>query len=181
MKQQWFTLIELLVVIAIIAILAAILFPVFARARAKAQQTACLNNVHQIALSFQMYLSDYDQTYPGWNGPGSFYTEPNYWTTLQPYIRNTQVVKCPTDNSSAAEPPQRQSYAMNAELHGIREDRIVHPSQIILTLEWPMQDSPQWLCGAYVAWIWANKDTDPTARLELDALGRHNDGNNLSL
>src|SRR6478672_5991246 len=61
-KQNGFTLIELLVVIAIIAILAAILFPVFARAREKARQTSCLSNLKQIGLAFLMYNQDYDET-----------------------------------------------------------------------------------------------------------------------
>jgi prepilin-type N-terminal cleavage/methylation domain-containing protein len=59
-----FTLIELLVVIAIIAILAAILFPVFARAREKARQSSCLSNVKQITLGTQMYVQDYDEKFP---------------------------------------------------------------------------------------------------------------------
>jgi len=64
MKRNGFTLIELLVVIAIIAILAAILFPVFAQARAKARQTQCLSNMRQIGTAVQMYLNDYDEGYP---------------------------------------------------------------------------------------------------------------------
>ena len=60
-----FTLIELLVVIAIIAILASILFPVFARARSQARKTVCLSNMKQIGLSLMMYAQDYDETYPG--------------------------------------------------------------------------------------------------------------------
>jgi len=63
-KAHGFTLIELLVVIAIIAILAAILFPVFARARAKAQQNNCLSNIKQLALGTLMYVSDYDDRFP---------------------------------------------------------------------------------------------------------------------
>src|ERR687883_602422 len=64
-RRDAFTLIELLVVIAIIAILAAILFPVFAQARAKARQTACLSNLKQIGTGLMMYTQDYDETYPG--------------------------------------------------------------------------------------------------------------------
>ena len=69
-RNQAFTLIELLVVIAIIAILAAILFPVFAQAREKARQTSCLSNAKQIGLASQMYDQDYDEILPetGWQG-----------------------------------------------------------------------------------------------------------------
>src|ERR1700758_4902615 len=68
-----FTLIELLVVIAIIAILAAILFPVFAQAREKARQTSCLSNLKQLGLAAKMYVNDYDETYPGVKGVASLW------------------------------------------------------------------------------------------------------------
>src|SRR5438045_4264284 len=69
LRRWWgsgFTLIELLVVIAIIAILAAILFPVFAQARAKARGVSCLSNIKQLALGMTMYAQDYDETFPQW-------------------------------------------------------------------------------------------------------------------
>ncbi len=94
--RKGFTLIELLVVIAIIAILAAILFPVFARAREKARQSSCLSNVKQIMLAMMQYTQDYDEKYPyasAW-GPNDDRT---YWDdALQPYIKNTQVFRCPS-------------------------------------------------------------------------------------
>ncbi len=96
MPRRGFTLIELLVVIAIIAILAAILFPVFARAREKARQTSCLSNVKQISLGVLMYAQDYDGTFPHYyktyaEGGG------HYWTAaLEPYLRNEQILVCPS-------------------------------------------------------------------------------------
>jgi prepilin-type N-terminal cleavage/methylation domain-containing protein len=115
-KGQGFTLIELLVVIAIIAILAAILFPVFAQARDKARQSACLSNVKQIALGIAMYRQDWDGANPfaGWppgaNGqfnvhsPGSHY-EYEWQITVQPYLKNIGVLRCPSDKTSYDERP----------------------------------------------------------------------------
>ena len=90
-----FTLIELLVVIAIIAILAAILFPVFAQAREKARQTACLSNSKQMALAIHQYVQDYDETLP-WaqqqNGGA--------WNLLiYPYVKSDDVYRCPSDDN----------------------------------------------------------------------------------
>jgi prepilin-type N-terminal cleavage/methylation domain-containing protein/prepilin-type processing-associated H-X9-DG protein len=118
-KTTGFTLIELLVVIAIIAILAAILFPVFAQARAKARQASCLSNVKQTATAAMMYAQDYDEIFPRMDNNGSCYygetgrcATPDwgdltlapgglqnsyvfFWGVLQPYIRNYQVGICP--------------------------------------------------------------------------------------
>jgi prepilin-type N-terminal cleavage/methylation domain-containing protein/prepilin-type processing-associated H-X9-DG protein len=104
-KQRGFTLIELLVVIAIIAILAAILFPVFARAREKARQASCQSNLKQIGLAAQMYAQDYDERYC----PNSLVAPPHanefhgagglrtwWYELLNPYIKNTQVWICPS-------------------------------------------------------------------------------------
>jgi prepilin-type N-terminal cleavage/methylation domain-containing protein/prepilin-type processing-associated H-X9-DG protein len=112
-RRHAFTLIELLVVIAIIAILAAILFPVFAQAREKARQTSCLSNIKQIGLGILMYAQDYDEQFPkadytlpvGTPSPlnpaatGTFARRINHykwqaWTL--PYIKNTQIFFCPS-------------------------------------------------------------------------------------
>ncbi len=96
-KRHGFTLIELLVVIAIIAILAAILFPVFAKAREKARQTTCASNMKQIGTALMMYVQDYDETMPY----GDVYALNSYydvWTVLQPYIKNWNVYACPSDS-----------------------------------------------------------------------------------
>jgi len=98
MKRHGFTLIELLVVIAIIAILAAILFPVFARAREKARQASCQSNLKQIALGALMYTSDYDEVFIPQN------TSPSvgriWWMGLiQPYLKNLDLMECPSNLS----------------------------------------------------------------------------------
>ncbi|MFP3903937.1 MAG: prepilin-type N-terminal cleavage/methylation domain-containing protein [Armatimonadota bacterium] len=94
MRRDGFTLIELLVVIAIIAILAAILFPVFARAREKARQSSCLNNVKQLNLALQMYAQDYDEniTYAWYESPDAS----TWWEKLEPYSKNKQIWVCPS-------------------------------------------------------------------------------------
>ncbi len=97
MRRRGFTLIELLVVIAIIAILAAILFPVFAKAREKARQSSCLSNTKQLGLAAVQYTSDYDGTFMrAWyysNGTGAGYV----WAdAIVPYIKNDQLFDCPS-------------------------------------------------------------------------------------
>ena len=100
-RSRGFTLIELLVVIAIIAILAAILFPVFAQAREKARQTACLNNMKQIILAEMMYTQDYDEMLPRIRfGPAN---SNKYWVhaiddALSPYIKAEKAWACPSDS-----------------------------------------------------------------------------------
>ena len=89
-----FTLIELLVVIAIIAILAAILFPVFARAREQARKAACQSNLKQMGLAMMQYVQDFDETFP----VAQFDSSPTYYwyQAIAPYVKNTQVFSCPT-------------------------------------------------------------------------------------
>lgn len=101
-RKLAFTLIELLVVIAIIAILSAILFPVFARAREQARKSACLSNLKQIGIGVMMYVQDYDETYPvaylavPASDQMSGYTASYWFNVLQPYTKNRQVWFCPT-------------------------------------------------------------------------------------
>ena len=93
-----FTLIELLVVIAIIAILAAILFPVFARARENARRSSCQSNLKQVGLGILQYAQDYDEYLPIGNLPsGNAFVGQGWASTVMPYIKSTQVLKCPSD------------------------------------------------------------------------------------
>jgi prepilin-type N-terminal cleavage/methylation domain-containing protein/prepilin-type processing-associated H-X9-DG protein len=106
--KRGFTLIELLVVIAIIAILAAILFPVFAKARAKARQTSCISNVKQLCLGMMMYAQDYDESFPQWkwdqqytgSGTNGGWGDGTtlWWNAIYPYVKNAGVYNCPDDN-----------------------------------------------------------------------------------
>jgi prepilin-type N-terminal cleavage/methylation domain-containing protein/prepilin-type processing-associated H-X9-DG protein len=106
-KRHGFTLIELLVVIAIIAILAAILFPVFARAREKARQTSCLSNTKQLALGALMYAQDYDSVIPGprdQNGVTCSVHSGGMWASnIYPYVKNTQLFICPSRDTDSCD------------------------------------------------------------------------------
>ncbi|MEO7718954.1 MAG: DUF1559 domain-containing protein [Capsulimonas sp.] len=124
-KGAGFTLIELLVVIAIIAILAAILFPVFAKAREKARQTACMSNLRQLSLGFMQYIQDNDEILPGSTDIGGggngiaggwtyFATVHNFDPTrgsIYPYVKNAQIYICPSDSDGQN---GHQSYAINS-------------------------------------------------------------------
>ncbi len=128
-KKSGFTLIELLVVIAIIAILAAILFPVFAQAREKARQTSCLSNMKQTGLGMMMYVQDYDEEFPKsdyWlpagsrsplnpNASGGFSLRINHYkwqTWVIPYIKSTDVLRCPSRQRD------QEAWAVNGEFKG---------------------------------------------------------------
>lgn len=107
--KKAFTLIELLVVIAIIAVLAAILFPVFAQAREQARQAVCTSNVRQLSMAVQMYLQDYDETFPifyaynTWDpihnvpAPSGTPAHKGVEVELMPYVKNHLIFKCPDD------------------------------------------------------------------------------------
>ena len=123
--RKGFTLIELLVVIAIIAILAAILFPVFARAREKARQSSCLSNVKQVTLGHMMYAQDYDGLFT-WCGSGLATARPaiRWKARIMPYVKNDGVFLCPsnvphalitgTDPTTGPWTDAGQDYVMNA-------------------------------------------------------------------
>ena len=141
LMRKGFTLIELLVVIAIIAILAAILFPVFAKAREKARQSSCLSNLKQIGLACLQYTQDYDETMVF--GSGYQGNEINWELKVAPYIKNTQVFQCPSNgtipgNYGGGPPgpfptnPVVYSYAL-PHRYGAKLGTIGYPAQTALT------------------------------------------------
>jgi prepilin-type N-terminal cleavage/methylation domain-containing protein/prepilin-type processing-associated H-X9-DG protein len=105
-SRYGFTLIELLVVIAIISILAAILFPVFARARENARRASCQSNLKQINLGLAQYTQDYDERYPLYDDSRSPSTSREGWAQrIQPYLKSTQLFQCPSDSAALGVDP----------------------------------------------------------------------------
>ncbi len=153
-----FTLIELLIVIAIIAALAAILFPVFAQAREKARQNSCLSNMKQLGLAFQQYLADYDSIYPTCdNDKAKISGEPpdpetpdadgpperDWHIVLQPYIKNYDILRCPSDTSLKPLNPKnpdldiKKEYVSSYTVNGwseymLAESAVVRPANWLL-------------------------------------------------
>ncbi len=136
--RRGFTLIELLVVIAIIAILAAILFPVFAKAREKARASSCVSNLKQIGLADMQYAQDYDEMYvkcyQSNNSTGSWnYSIRWFWNSdtnpgmLWPYVNNNQVFLCPTDGCYGA----NRSVHLTGTGSGLRMATIKRPAETI--------------------------------------------------
>lgn len=157
-QNAGFTLIELLVVIAIIAILAAILFPVFAQAREKARQATCISNYKQDTLGILQYIQDYDEMMPQgivkfdagggaqWQqgyflatpAPATATVSPNEWANgIQPYVKNFAIYDCPSVNTwdpfqRPGGPWGRIATTFNGDLQMYPEAGILSPSDIIL-------------------------------------------------
>ncbi len=134
MRRSGFTLIELLVVIAIIAILAAILFPVFARAREKARQSSCLANVKQLGLAMMQYCQDYDESFPtlGYNWSYGGWGDRAWSWRIEPYAKNEGIYRCPSMRPTVARPC---SYTMNSDLC----NPWYGPAQTLGSVEYPAQ------------------------------------------
>src|SRR5688572_9600426 len=111
--KRGFTLIELLVVIAIIALLAAILFPVFARARENARKSSCQNQLKQIGLGIAQYTQDYDETMPN-RGANNNPTIPSWRQRIFPYVKSTQVYRCPSNTSTNGGSPKADDASTSA-------------------------------------------------------------------
>jgi len=144
MQRRGFTLIELLVVIAIIAILAAILFPVFAKAREKARQSSCLSNVKQLAIAIMQYTQDYDETMPMRNlyVPPSTAARYAWDNQIQPYVKNWQAFTCPSSRVNHIlwdTGNMGTSYAYNfCLLQGQPMGKLAYPAETLVLADWPV-------------------------------------------
>lgn len=159
--KKGFTLIELLVVIAIIAILAAILFPVFARAREKAKQTSCLSNMKQLGLAVLSYAQDYDELLPfsaGYRAPTVVLDDsPDvysyWWQKTEPYIKNLQVLACPSESTQrvysgdVSDSRYNIDYTINILDSGQALAKIEKPSANIIVTE-GANNYCRWYCSA---------------------------------
>lgn len=176
--KRAFTLIELLVVIAIIAVLAAILFPVFARAKEAAKKAACLSNMKQLGTSFALYLNDNDGQYPTCdndkakiNGqppdpetPDADGPPERDWTiTTQPYIKNFDIFRCGVDTSKAPRDPKnpdltneyRSSYSVNGwSEYELKETSLSKPSEWVLLAERNNVARPAKTWWMFYWWVW---------------------------
>ena len=126
MSRKAFTLIELLVVIAIIAILAAILFPVFQKVRENARRASCLSNENQLGLGFMQYLQDADEVMPNGSDGGT-----GWACQIYPYVKSKEVYKCPDD----AEQFDTVSYCVNSNMTRFAYSQVTSPARTVMLCE----------------------------------------------
>lgn len=181
-SNRAFTLIELLVVIAIIAILAAILFPVFAQARESARATGCLSNVKQHATAWLMYAQDYDEVFPlsrsvaagapGWESAQGCDCDANcqlnitWMSETMPYVKNYDMFRCPSNQANANTTEDRdkrirQSYGSNGVVMWgwapLRQASVNRPAETIMVIE------TTWACADLGDWV-ARVDNPPACQ-----------------
>ena len=175
-RKKGFTLIELLVVIAIIALLAAILFPVFARARENARRSSCANNLKQLGIGFAQYKQDYDESWCG----GWSQTPPNaMWTyVLQPYLKSNQVFRCPSDSrnnySGYLHNNVLTSKCTGSQTTYVNDSEIPKPAESLILIDGNTGGSNQTQNGDYTLWNDWNRVTRAS-----DGLPRHLESPNI--
>lgn len=188
-RKKGFTLIELLVVIAIIAILAAILFPVFARARENARRASCQSNLKQMGLSLLQYCQDYDEKFPifsqGYNLGWAY--------NMQPYIKSAQILQCPSE-STGPEPsfqfPGYTDYRYNLGLgyeiptgvvRGLSLAAVTQVAQTVLLCEEVTASSEGWSSGSAGNLTGTGLAVFNTSTADPAVAQRHLDGQNYLL
>ncbi|MCE5239766.1 DUF1559 domain-containing protein [bacterium] len=188
--RRGFTLIELLVVIAIIAILAAILFPVFAKAREKARQSSCLSNTKQIGLALLQYTQDYDERLPGtyiYEIPGDANWLFSFGALALPYIKNAQVFVCPSGSGAvpwagtAALIPMNSYWAPDQSFCSLSNGKyslgqVESPADTILFLDTNTVSGSSG--GNFEFWLGATSTAQDYANYCTGNGPRHNDGRN---
>lgn len=179
-QKKAFTLIELLVVVAIISILAAILFPVFARARENARRASCMSNMEQVGLGFMQYVQDYDEKYPFYSdnsdGTSVVYdlkiaanSSPPQFTPLAmiyPYTKSWQILNCPSASPDPSAPPVGNgstNYLLNGVIFrkstGLSMAAVSQPSERVMLQEYSMLVSYSAVrpfelsAGTYIYWL----------------------------
>jgi prepilin-type N-terminal cleavage/methylation domain-containing protein/prepilin-type processing-associated H-X9-DG protein len=201
-SRTGFTLIELLVVIAVIATLAAILFPVFAQAREKARSTACLSNLKQLGAATQMYVQDYDErlffrasaanpsvSRSGAVVPSAAQPPVLWWNALQPYVKNTQILVCPSDPKPVPSKDLKGALTIGRSYIAVRAAeamalaQVDFPSETIVLIDkWDKTagPSPAAITDSWIEPFNGDFDYYPTYKRMKIAGDRHSEGVNCS-
>jgi prepilin-type N-terminal cleavage/methylation domain-containing protein/prepilin-type processing-associated H-X9-DG protein len=197
-RDRGFTLIELLVVIAIIAILAAILFPVFAQAREKARATTCLSNLRQVGLALQMYAQDYDETLQPTRVDIGNFADPkapaNFLGSIMPYTKNKGIFVCPSSVDANQNPAYKGSGCTDISCSSLQGNAVVmgrslavvpNPADIIYLDENHFKWHIAWLRpaeypkkGQFMYWHWNQGSGQGPGRVE-QYNNVHTDGGNV--
>lgn len=184
-NSHGFTLIELLVVIAIIAILAAILFPVFARARENARRASCQSNLKQVGLGVLQYIQDFDETYPI---SGTGFAPTCALASIQPYLKSTQIYQCPSETATGNADPTNGGYTdyfYNRDM-GVRETptnaaRLTNASLTIMMGDSISGDAGSRTGGCNLSiTVGGGTGCGGAGRATLPAYNRHLEGTNLA-